>query len=158
MELLRRAEELCRDAARAREQAGELRGELLRVPLPRHPSSGARARRLLETHLAQYPPLTLQDAKTVLSELVNNALIHGQGAIQVRLSHRHNRLRIEVIDEGTGAEIRITNRGLDGGNGLRITDQLALRWGAHEGTTHVWADLQLTPAARAAPHPPPPTG
>lgn len=87
----------------------------------------------------------------VLSELVNNAFVHGQGAIRLRVSHRHDRLRIEVIDEGSGAAIHIADHAPDGGSGLRIVDQLARRWGAYEGTTHVWADLPLPPAARAAP-------
>jgi hypothetical protein len=124
-ERVRRAKELCLNAARAREQARELRGELLRVPLLRDPSCGASARRLLETHLAQHPRPTLQDAKTVLSELVNNAVVHGQGAIQLRLSHCRDWLRIEVTDEGTGAEIRIRDGGPKGGMGLGIVDQLA---------------------------------
>jgi hypothetical protein len=152
---LRRAEDLCHAAALAQARTRELRGELLRVPLPREPSCGAHARGLLQTHLAHHHAAALQDAKTVLSELVNNAFIHGQGAIQLRLSHRQNRLRIEVIDEGAGAEICITDSGLHGGNGLRIVDQLARRWGAREGATHVWADLPLPPLAPTAPLPPP---
>lgn len=150
-ESVRRAQELCRDAARARERARDARGELLRVSLAREPSCGASARRLLEAHVAQHPARLLQDAKTVVSELVNNAFLHGRGAIELRLSQRHNRLRIEVIDERAGAEIRVTDRRREGGQGLRIVDQLARRWGAYEGTTHVWADLPLPPPARAAP-------
>ena len=149
-ECVREARELCRDAARARERARELRGELLRVALAREPSCGASARRLLEAHLAQHPAGMLLDAKTVVSELVNNAFIHGRGAIELRVSHRLNRLRIEVIDEGAGAKVRITDRGVEGGQGLRVVDELAWRWGAREGTTHVWADLPPRPPARAA--------
>jgi hypothetical protein len=29
-----------------------------------------------------------------------------------------------------------------GGNGLRIVDAEATRWGVHEGTTHVWFELE----------------
>lgn len=149
---VRHAQELCRDAARAQERARELRGTVLRVPLAREPGCGARARQLLAVHLAQHPAPMLEDAKTVVSELVNNAFIHGRGAIELRLSHRQNRLRIEVIDEGTGAEIRVAGRRVEGGHGLRIIDQLARRWGVGEGTTHVWADLPLLPPpTRAAP-------
>jgi hypothetical protein len=133
--------------AQARQQARGLRGEILRAQLPREPGCGANARRLLETHLAQHPAPILRDAKTVVSELVNNAFICGQGAFQLRLVHRRNRLRIEVIDEGNGADVHITEPGVHGGRGLRMVDQLARRWGSHQGTTHVWADLRDLPPA-----------
>jgi len=49
-----------------------------------------------------------------------------------------------VIDQGSGFE-----RGLDqtefdkiGGHGLEIVETGASRWGVHQGTTHVWFELE----------------
>lgn len=51
---------------------------------------------------------------------------------------------IEVIDEGTGFDRAIQTRELPqtGGWGLRLVDCEASRWGLHEGTTHVWFELE----------------
>jgi anti-sigma regulatory factor (Ser/Thr protein kinase) len=88
----------------------------------------------------------LQNAQLVTSELVTNAVQHGSGTIVLRLSLRGDHLRIEVTDEGTGAKpaIREQTEGRVGGWGLRVVEALALRWGAHADTTHVWADLPLS--------------
>jgi anti-sigma regulatory factor (Ser/Thr protein kinase) len=127
-----------------------LHREIVCVQLPRDPTCAATARRLLESHFARYPASALADAKTVASELVNNAFIHGEGAIQLRLAHRENRLRIEVIDDGSGADIGIRNPGARGGQGLRLVDRLARGWGVREGTTHAWAELALANDPMAA--------
>jgi anti-sigma regulatory factor (Ser/Thr protein kinase) len=142
-QLLSRARELRRHAARTRQRARELRGEILRIQLPVDHSCSARARRLLEKHLSDDLAATLEDAKLIASELVTNAFIHGEGAIELRLSRPPNLLRIEIIDHGRDAEIRVTDDDPNRGYGLRIVDQLADSWGAHQGTTHVWADLRI---------------
>lgn len=76
-QLLSRARELRRHAARTRQRARELRGEILRIQLPVDHSCSARARRLLEKHLSDDLAATLEDAKLIASELVTNAFIHG---------------------------------------------------------------------------------
>lgn len=113
--------------------------------LPRSPEAGAVARGLISRHFA---PLlrgeSLLHAKLVASELVNNAYQHGRGQIRLEVRRRGDRLRIEVVDEGRGASVRITDRpSLLGGRGLRLVDTLTLSWGVNRGTTHVWADLPL---------------
>lgn len=117
--------------------------ETIRTTLARSPSCGAEARRLLESSFARRLPETaLYDARTVLSELVNNAYIHGQGQIEVVLQLHEGRLRVEVIDEGQGAALEVRHEAKTGdGYGLRLVQALARAWGAHEGTTHVWAEL-----------------
>jgi anti-sigma regulatory factor (Ser/Thr protein kinase) len=113
--------------------------------LLRSPEAGAIARGLISRHLA--PRLStecLLHAKLVTSELVNNAYQHGEGAIRLEVAQLGDRLRIEVVDHGFGASIKINEEpASNGGRGLRIVDSLALQWGAYEGTTHVWADLPL---------------
>lgn len=86
----------------------------------------------------------LERAKLLTSELVTNAFIHGRGRIAIRARLDDDRLLIEVIDEGTGFERRIREDEFDrvGGRGLDIVDAEASRWGIHEGTTHVWFEVE----------------
>jgi hypothetical protein len=55
-----------------------------------------------------------------------------------------DRLLVEVIDEGSGLERVIRQTGLEqpGDFGLSIVDAEASRWGVHEGTTHVWFEIE----------------
>jgi anti-sigma regulatory factor (Ser/Thr protein kinase) len=85
----------------------------------------------------------MDETKLVVSELVDNAYLHGDGEIHLMLEPREDHVLVEVVDHGQGAALKIPERGPDGfgGFGLRLVDQLASAWGAHEGTTHVWAEL-----------------
>jgi len=119
--------------------------EIIDTRLPRSPVCGALARRLLESHLE---PLigsqALADVKLVVSELVNNAYLHGEGAIELRVYHGPGRLRVEVVDQGEEAPVRISRSQRPwGGRGLDIVDQVAVAWGSHPGKTHMWAELAI---------------
>ena len=78
-------------------------------------------------------------SKLLVSELVNNALLHGQGII-LRMDVDEDRMRAEVIDEGSGFERVVRDKAFDhlGGWGLALVEAESSRWGVHEGTTHVW--------------------
>jgi anti-sigma regulatory factor (Ser/Thr protein kinase) len=86
----------------------------------------------------------LDAAKLLVSELVTNAVLHGQGMITLRADLDRNRLRVDVIDEGRGFDRAVRKRDFDslGGRGLHIVDLESSRWGVHEGTTHVWFELE----------------
>lgn len=86
----------------------------------------------------------VDDAELLVSELVTNALRHGRGAIELRAALDDDRLFVEVIDEGSGFERTLRRSDFDhvGGWGLEIVEELASRWGVHEGTTHVWFELE----------------
>ncbi len=81
------------------------------------------------------------DARIVVSELVNNAYLHGRGRIEltVRLIDP-GRVRIETTDQGS-ATVHIRTADALGGHGLQIVSKLAVAWGADRGPTRVWADL-----------------
>lgn len=118
--------------------------DLLETELPRERSCGAEARRLVEERYGDgLDSDTLFDLKLVVTELVDNAYMHGEGRIRLKLHEREQRVRIEVMDEGENAAIKIRQVGASGGRGLRLVEQLCARWGAFEGSTHVWADLAL---------------
>jgi anti-sigma regulatory factor (Ser/Thr protein kinase) len=130
------------------------------VELPRDPKAGARARRLVEAIGAG----TLEEgelgrAKLLATELVNNAVLHGQGAIIFKAVLDEDRLLVEVIDEGSGFEREVRARDSDdlGGRGLRLVEAESSRWGVHEGTTHVWFEIER-PGPRLGGEKKPPIG
>lgn len=116
------------------------------MELPRHRSCGATARRIVEEFAGhELERRGVDDLKLVATELVDNAYFHGEGRIWLRLNRREDHIRIEVIDQGDRAAVKVRPRpSAVGGHGLLIVDQLASRWGAYEGTTHVWAELPLS--------------
>lgn len=115
------------------------------VSLPRDRACAAIARRLVERHFSfELGPGAMADVKQVTTELVENAYRHGEGEIRLRLQRRDERVRVEVIDEGLSAAIRVRrSRFGAGGQGLLLVDRLASAWGTHEGRAHVWADLRV---------------
>jgi anti-sigma regulatory factor (Ser/Thr protein kinase) len=113
--------------------------------LARDPNAVAQARRLVAELCAAEPDREdLDRAKLLVSELVTNALVHGQGMITLRVDLDEDRLLVEVIDEGSGLEqvIRQTDPKRPGGWGLSIVDAEASRWGVHEGLAHVWFEVE----------------
>lgn len=82
-------------------------------------------------------------AKLLVSELVTNALLHGEGTITLRAHLDDDRLLVEVMDEGPGFErpVRDADFEMNGGLGLGLVDSESSRWGVDEGVTHVWFEL-----------------
>jgi anti-sigma regulatory factor (Ser/Thr protein kinase) len=121
--------------------------EVMTLSLPRDPACAAQARDFVRAELGtQMTELALERALLTVSELVTNAWKHGEGAIELRYEPAEGYVRFEVVDEGTGAipAIRRTAGDQTGGWGLRIVEELSLRWGCFEGTTHVWAEISLS--------------
>ena len=113
--------------------------------LPREWTAASQARRWLETRYATALETgELDTAKLLTTELVNNAVLHGHGTITLRAAFDENRLLIEVIDQGSGFERVLKKHDFEsfGGRGLEIVDAASSRWGVHEGTTHVWFELE----------------
>lgn len=114
--------------------------------LPRDRTCATVARRLLEEYVREgLPEQSGEDVLLIVSELVTNAFLHGEGTIVLRVGRRSDRIRIEVSDEGHGGGISVVSeseRG-DHGHGLWVIEQLASAWGSERGTGHVWAELTL---------------
>jgi two-component sensor histidine kinase len=89
---------------------------------------------------------TARHVLLVASELVTNGVVHGRPPLRVVVHHTGDAVRVEVADGGDGApEVRERMREDDGGFGLRLVEGLARRWGAFEGSAHVWAEVPVTP-------------
>jgi anti-sigma regulatory factor (Ser/Thr protein kinase) len=117
----------------------------LELSLPHTKEAPNIARRRLAQWLASTPATDELDAATLLtSELVTNAVLHGKGQITLRAELDEDRLLVEVIDDGEGFERVLRERDFDrvGGHGLTIVETASSRWGIHEGTTHVWFELE----------------
>ena len=126
--------------------------ELLELPF--EPASASVARRHV-VHVLRargVEAITCEDAALIVSELVGNALRHGQamrgGRLIVGWQFGDHGLRIEVTDGGGGRPVqRRTDALAAGGRGLEIVAALAQRWGydADEAGTTVWVHVGLRP-------------
>jgi anti-sigma regulatory factor (Ser/Thr protein kinase) len=120
----------------------------LTLSLPRDPQAAAIVRRWVAAEFGErLAPKRLADLQLVASELVTNAIRHGEGQVTVRVGGHDEAIVIEVVDEGEGEAPCVRPQPADetGGWGLQIVDRVALAWGAFEGTTHVWAELPAQP-------------
>ena len=96
--------------------------------------------------------LALERFQLLVSELVSNAVLHGDGTIQMAVTECEPEaamVRVEVRNQGAG-EPRMRNAAQDdlSGRGLRLIDELSERWGtdARAGTTVVWFEAAPGPA------------
>jgi anti-sigma regulatory factor (Ser/Thr protein kinase) len=119
----------------------------LEVELPRATAAPRLARRALRRLCAdRIERDLLAEAELLVSELTSNAIFHGRGnIITLRARLDQDRLLVEVIDQGSGFERDLRRSDFErvGGWGLDIVEEIASRWGVHEGTTHVWFELEL---------------
>ena len=120
--------------------------DTVELNLPRVPVSVARARAGLRPLRA---PLgdRYQDAVLLVSELVTNAVRHGQGAtVRMTARVRASSLHVEIVDGGSGFEppTALPPASSPTGRGLQIVASLSDDWGVYEGnSTHVWFELDL---------------
>jgi anti-sigma regulatory factor (Ser/Thr protein kinase) len=119
---------------------------LLRVDIPRDRQAPARARSAIEGLADEVDPAIVPDAKLLVSEIVTNSVKYGDGGpvtLEVKAA-APGAVRVEVIDDGCGfVPVARTRPRTDvGGWGLHLVESLSERWGVHEGSTHVWFELQ----------------
>ncbi|RKQ93909.1 histidine kinase-like protein [Solirubrobacter pauli] len=106
----------------------------------------AQARAALEVFDQILAPDVLEDLQLVVSELVTNSVKFGPSRpITLAMGIGNDGVvKGEVIDQGDGerAKVEMTvEPTVDGGWGLHLVDQVAKRWGVHEGSTHVWFEI-----------------
>lgn len=119
----------------------------LTTRLPRTQTSPRAARAALVDFDHGLPSERVSDAELLLSELVSNAVKYGgDGDIDVIFERDEGRFRTEVVDQGDGFIAALRDRSdvhTPGGWGLPLVQTLSDRWGAHEGSTHVWFEFAL---------------
>jgi serine/threonine-protein kinase RsbW len=118
----------------------------LSLELPREEDAPRLARDALARFDHDLPDDREQAAQLLISELVTNAVKYsGTGDVHLELCSNPATFRAEVIDEGSGFEpVPRDTSDLDtpGGWGLHLVEELSDRWGAYEGSTHVWFELK----------------
>ena len=99
--------------------------------LPPRPQAVSASRDRLRSCCPHLPPAVLDNALLLTSELVTNAVRHGEGEITCRLWPGPEVVRLEVSDASATLP-REVDRGVraESGRGLQIVDGLASRWGA----------------------------
>jgi anti-sigma regulatory factor (Ser/Thr protein kinase) len=111
------------------------------VTLPRDRTAPRRARDLIHEHAAALGGERLDAAALLISELVTNAVLHGEGPIGLTIDVDGRGARFTVSDHGGGRPAVRDDPGPDGGWGLRLVSQIARRWGVEPGRTRVWFEL-----------------
>ena len=117
--------------------------------------AGLQAARVARAHITRlgdnWPTDALDMARLLTSELVTNAVLHGEGDVELTVRGTERAVRVEVTDRNPdmypmpgGPDSRPT---LDGGHGLKIVAGIADDWGTSrtdEGKT-VWFNLRHAP-------------
>lgn len=110
---------------------------LMSCELDRDPAQVRHARELARKALSDCGLGEHADlAALVVSELVTNAICHGDGIARIEMAHAGDDLRIEVHDDGSGRPVR-RQPGADdeAGRGLALIDGLIALQGGHRGIT-----------------------
>jgi anti-sigma regulatory factor (Ser/Thr protein kinase) len=109
----------------------------------------ATARRAVERFGAHLDPDVVPDVKLLVSELITNSVKYGrEGRVQLILrSEDPAHVHVEVVDQGVGFVPAARDRPNTepGGWGLHLVEALTKRWGVHEGSTHVWFEIDRRP-------------
>jgi hypothetical protein len=104
--------------------------------------SPARARRAIESLLADVAPGSRYDAALLTSELVTHAVTHARGACSLDATWNGSSLRVEVLNaEAAPPRTDATETP----SGLQLVDLLAPRWGVEPATGGevLWFELDL---------------
>ncbi|MGW3731018.1 SpoIIE family protein phosphatase, partial [Streptomyces sp. NPDC000851] len=121
--------------------------------LPNEPAAVPTARHLATRQLREWGLEHLvTTVELIVSELVTNAIHHGDGPSRLRLI-QHQVLTCEVSDTNTGSPRPRHPRPLDdNGRGLFLVAQLSRRWGSRSAADGkvVWAEQDLPPTVIAA--------
>jgi len=122
------------------------RYEKARLEIGPDTSDVARARRFVAEQCEEWDCAdVVEDAQLVVSELVTNALIHGQSQCELRAGLSDAALRLQVVDTGVGMpDPQVAGEGDEHGRGLLLVSAICAAWGVEAlpgGGKIVWAEL-----------------
>ncbi|MFE6164129.1 ATP-binding protein [Streptomyces sp. NPDC056486] len=106
----------------------------------------AHMRKITTAHLRlwQVPEPTADDVVLAVSELVTNAIQHGDGAIALKAICSEGRLQVEVTDGSPNpAQLNSADDDALSGRGLFLIDALADNWGVSGDGTTTWATFRF---------------
>jgi anti-sigma regulatory factor (Ser/Thr protein kinase) len=119
------------------------------VVYTRHSASVGKARSWVDAFLVEsaIEDSVRDDAQLVVSELITNALMHGEGELVLRASITGTIVQVSVTDSGDDLpEVLPPEPSRIGGLGLVVVDRIASNWGVapFPGGKTVWAVLSLS--------------
>jgi anti-sigma regulatory factor (Ser/Thr protein kinase) len=121
-------------------------GLTITVDISRDHLAPTAARRAVERLAGRVDDDLIPEVRLLVSELVTNSVKYGgEGAITLKIdADRPGKVRAEVIDQGLGFIPVARDRPATeaGGWGLHLVQTLSNRWGVHEGSTHVWFEIE----------------
>ena len=115
------------------------------VRLPEDASAPGVARQALDEWLREADAGVRRDARSVVSELVANAVRQGSPPIELSVQETGGCARIEVADAGARDGRRPPEDWLQ-----RIIGGLAARWGVRGDDAHIWFELPVAEPPDAA--------
>lgn len=115
------------------------------------PRAGPQARQAIGAGNGWLPDEVRGDVLLLVTELVTNAVRHGQPGrerpVRVLVAGSSKRVRVEVVDAGPGFDAVPRRPGNDatGGWGLYLVQRIADRWGVLPAASGccVWCELEL---------------
>lgn len=115
-----------------------------------HAGAARAARRIVDDCCDQAGagPVCRDTAALLTSEVVTNALLHGQGPVRLRVDLGDRWMRVGVGDDATGRpHLPDQQDGAEGGRGMLIVDGLAAHWGVEDDERGkvVWFELEVKP-------------
>lgn len=118
------------------------------VTIPARPDAGAEARRVIASWMGDHP--RLDDALLAVTELVNNAVIHGglRDGERITLAIASEALGIRLTVRHIGAPFKIDplpkpSHDPEASRGLAIVAQIADRWGVDSDGSEVTAWFEV---------------
>jgi len=120
----------------------------LRVSIAGGPRAAGHARAWLQTAAVWLPEELGRRLVMLISELVNNSVVHGQASerdvIKIEVRTTPDGVRAQVSDSGLAFAPRGRTKGIEepGGWGLVLVERVAQRWGVERAErTSVWFEL-----------------
>lgn len=115
---------------------------------PRRSDQIPRARALVRSTVRSWgADAHIDDVLLVASELFTNAVLHGEGKVELILERLPGAVRLEVVDGGH-PQVQVPLSPVEpaqfSGRGLAIVAKVAKEWGsatADHGGTRVWAEV-----------------
>src|SRR4051794_8145031 len=122
-----------------------MNGETAELPVRAEMEAVPEIRRFVAAELSSAAVAVREDAAFVASELVTNALLHGDPPVTLRMSRLPDGVRLEVEDQGRRMPVQL-QPGADAmtGRGLGLVAAVSSSWGVtpgRSGSKVVWAEL-----------------
>jgi anti-sigma regulatory factor (Ser/Thr protein kinase) len=117
--------------------------------LPQEVGAVRTARTSVEQWLQDAPARVRDDARSVVTELVSNAVRYGRPPIHLEIERHAGEWHIDVADSGN-RRFGPRARGDQAGRGLRIVGALAADWGIADDASRVWCVLRADRPSRGS--------